>query len=1190
MSSKLVYAVILATVFPIIIFGFQNCSQSNSFRPLSTLSNLTQLPSTFAKQKVQIASLVKAGTARSESVSLSEINLVAKVNTACTNVRCSETTSANGSLACLAVRGGVHPKLEGHFQYFPVTVPPNINTLTKLENSIANNSIDQACLIGVGEQLSYNHSTLSVSNPSTYGLTFNDPNFSNQTTALGLINYYSSYAKMMAANLATVQVGVIDSGISTNADLQKLVINRVSFNSEVDNQYPPFPTDKDENFILTSPKEFHGTYVAGILAAANNNSDSIVGVAQNVQITAYSVGNALGKIPSADLSNAIEGALVDNMDLVNISIGGLSDDPLLTDAIVDAYNSNMIIVTAAGNDGVDLVQSPSYPASYSTTYENVITVGAIDNNGQLAPFSDYNPTTVNILAPGVNITSLWAANLSVPVTFTSVQVNPPMSAGQPPQDHVTISANGTSASAPFVTGAAAIAIGYLKANNITMTSGAFRQLLTSTGANQVPSLAGYSVNGAVLDMGLLWTALTASNIQTTTSSLVGDFSMSLDSSGHPQLNVTVSWTQGSINPTVNSTLGIFDLSSGCNYSSGCLITSVAWPPTKGVACQNSTCTYTTVLAQDQLDSLLSSPTDTKMSLPVGIAIYQTVATSPTISTMFKVFDKTQFNLRNASLPSAASNPTILGQVTSIRRDMQSVHIQGWACIIGSEATTPVRLQTLAGVPITSDFGYIYSDMVPHGTPIDVLGDIALQVGTSGTPLKFAGFPHNSAFNATGIGTLIKSGTHFNAGFESNPALIQPCQIFTASHGFEFIVKDPQLQSQSLYGQFVQVVAGTGSSAITLNNSDGTTNFALPAQPPQAQDYSSLAVQRTSKNYNFTGHLCSSSPNPIELEITFTSVDYTYAASGLASYYSGAESGYVNDSSLQGAPSTPYPTETISASSSTDPSVVFIPGNVDPTKIKSSTYVKSYLNYFTETNDLSLVPSAQINAAWPFLNSSNLAQYVQNLNAHKSFRQVGTKLPVNYQSFYQFTQAGTSPSQTLKFDLSQLGGVDSRVVAGEYWPNYWDYYDVGQQYSNVLVGYDLSTHYSVTQSYMKNTYSVGVALRENKKFETPLHDLTQVVGHNVMLVNWNGNCANGFELDVGPNGALSIPNIGYDMSLQNVVSGFWLSSEQVPSLNKVDTTNALLNVPLTLRFFQDGKLILHLETDSGSNFYQVPYGF
>jgi serine protease len=144
---------------------------------------------------------------------------------------------------------------------------------------------------------------------------------------------------------------------------------------------------------------FHGTHVAGIAAAVDNNI-GIVGVATQAEIYPVRVLGAEGIGSSADLIDAINWASTrPEIDVINLSLGGLGPSNALKSAIDRAYNGSdgiggdgQLIVAAAGNAATD---EPTYPAAY----ENVVGVGAVDGDGVLAGYSNIGPS-VDLVAPG----------------------------------------------------------------------------------------------------------------------------------------------------------------------------------------------------------------------------------------------------------------------------------------------------------------------------------------------------------------------------------------------------------------------------------------------------------------------------------------------------------------------------------------------------------------------------------------------------------------------------------------------------------------------------------------------------------------------------------------------------------------------------------------------------------------------
>ncbi|GER58629.1 peptidase S8 [Patiriisocius marinus] len=157
----------------------------------------------------------------------------------------------------------------------------------------------------------------------------------------------------------------------------------------------------------------HGTHVSGIIAAQRNNGVGMNGVAQNVEIMvvrAVPDGDEYDK----DIANAIRYAVDNGAKVINTSFGKYySTHPeWVIDAIKYAAKKDVLIVNAAGNEGINLDENIVYPndqtktgAEYSDTF---LTVGALNYKygGELvANFSNYGKTNVDVFGPGVKI---WA--------------------------------------------------------------------------------------------------------------------------------------------------------------------------------------------------------------------------------------------------------------------------------------------------------------------------------------------------------------------------------------------------------------------------------------------------------------------------------------------------------------------------------------------------------------------------------------------------------------------------------------------------------------------------------------------------------------------------------------------------------------------------------------------------------------
>lgn len=150
------------------------------------------------------------------------------------------------------------------------------------------------------------------------------------------------------------------------------------------------PADPGDGKAASS--NFHGTHVAGI-AAGVDNAEGIVGVAPSSLIYPVRVLGRGGVGSSSDLIDAINWAAGRNeIDVINLSLGGLAPSNSLKAAIDSAWNNGKLIVAAAGNEGSD---QATYPAAYG----NVIGVGAVDGAGVRAGYSNVGPS-VDVVAPG----------------------------------------------------------------------------------------------------------------------------------------------------------------------------------------------------------------------------------------------------------------------------------------------------------------------------------------------------------------------------------------------------------------------------------------------------------------------------------------------------------------------------------------------------------------------------------------------------------------------------------------------------------------------------------------------------------------------------------------------------------------------------------------------------------------------
>jgi len=148
----------------------------------------------------------------------------------------------------------------------------------------------------------------------------------------------------------------------------------------------------------------HGTHVAGIIAAAANGQ-GVVGVAPKAKIMTVKVLDAQGQGTTGAVADGIRYAVANGARVINLSLKSDAPDPRVDAAIAEALAARALVVVAAGNDGIDIDRTPSYPASVPAP--NLLAVAATtpaDGSG-LAEFSNYGVLSVQLAAPGEEILS-----------------------------------------------------------------------------------------------------------------------------------------------------------------------------------------------------------------------------------------------------------------------------------------------------------------------------------------------------------------------------------------------------------------------------------------------------------------------------------------------------------------------------------------------------------------------------------------------------------------------------------------------------------------------------------------------------------------------------------------------------------------------------------------------------------------
>lgn len=251
------------------------------------------------------------------------------------------------------------------------------------------------------------------------------------------------------SNASSYRIAIVDTGIDYNhPDLQdylRLKPDRLDGSGNVADCYSNDPLGW--NFVDSINNVYdnnsHGTHVAGILADYLSQYEGTCGY----EFVTYKTHDRNGIATLFDVACATYQSIEDSVIIINDSWGFFGDSSIvLRNAIDSAALHDILVISAAGNDSLNLDTLQQYPACYQApNIVSVTTADTLNDSGvffERAPFANFSPAWVNIMGPGVNVES------TVPAWWTD------NSCGASPGKDCK---SGTSMSTPAVSAAAALA-------------------------------------------------------------------------------------------------------------------------------------------------------------------------------------------------------------------------------------------------------------------------------------------------------------------------------------------------------------------------------------------------------------------------------------------------------------------------------------------------------------------------------------------------------------------------------------------------------------------------------------------------------------------------------------------------------------------------------------------------------------
>lgn len=195
-----------------------------------------------------------------------------------------------------------------------------------------------------------------------------------------------------------VLIAVLDTGVQLDhPDLKGKIAKGTNL---VDEASPP---DDDVG---------HGTHVSGIIAASVNNGEGVAGLSWYNKVLPVKVLDSSGAGSTYSVAEGIIWATDHGAKVINMSLGNYAQAQFLHDAVKYAYDRDVVLVAASGNDNTE---RPGYPAAYP----EVLAVASTDADGAKSSFSNFGDY-IDVAAPGASIASTYPGSQYAALSGTSM--------------------------------------------------------------------------------------------------------------------------------------------------------------------------------------------------------------------------------------------------------------------------------------------------------------------------------------------------------------------------------------------------------------------------------------------------------------------------------------------------------------------------------------------------------------------------------------------------------------------------------------------------------------------------------------------------------------------------------------------------------------------------------------------------